>query len=244
MTIVVAGATGFLGRAAVRVLGDVVPIGRGETADGDVLVWAAGRRDSPREVHVDAAVAAARRVSRVVYLSTGEVYGDAPVPWREDAAPMPNSDYARAKLAGEAALAVIVPTVALRIGVAYGREQRPPMVLPSIVEAVRAGRPIALTEGRQTRDFVFVEDVALAIVRAVAAPAGVYNIGSGIETPVRDACELLGRLLGAPELLRFGARPMRDDDLARYVLDPSRARDVLGWRATTPLAVGLATLAE
>jgi len=244
MTIVVAGATGFLGGAAVRALGDVVAIGRGETADGDVLVWAAGRRDSPREVHVDAAVAAARRVKRVVYLSTGEVYGAAPTPWREDTTPQPTSDYARAKLAGEAALAAVAPTVVLRIGVAYGPGQKPPMVLPSIVDAVRAGQPIALTEGTQTRDFVFVDDVAEAIARAMAAPAGVYNIGSGVETRVRDACERFGELLGAPELLRFGARPMRDDDLARYVLDPSRARDVLGLRATTSLADGLRRLAE
>jgi nucleoside-diphosphate-sugar epimerase len=244
MTIVVAGATGFLGGAAVRALGDVVAIGRGETADGDVLVWAAGRRDSPREVHVDAAVAAARRVKRVVYLSTGEVYGDAPVPWREDTVPQPKSDYARAKLAGEAAVAAAAPTVVLRIGVAYGPGQKPPMVLPSIVDALRARQPIALTEGSQTRDFVFVDDVAEAIVRAVAAPAGIYNIGSGVETRIRDACDRLGHLLGAPELLQFGARPMRDDDLARYVLDGSRAADVLGWRASTALADGLVRLAE
>jgi nucleoside-diphosphate-sugar epimerase len=244
MTIVVAGATGFLGSAASRALGEVVAIGRGETADGDVLVWAAGRRDSPHDVHVDAAAAAARRVTRVVYLSTGEVYGGAPVPWREGTVPRPNSDYARGKLAGEAAVAEVAPTVVLRIGVAYGPGQRPPMVLPSIVESVRARRAIALSEGTQTRDFVFVDDVVDAIVRATAAPPGVYNIGSGVETRVRDACELLGRVLGAPELLRFGARPMRDDDLLRYVLDCSRARDAFGWRATTTLADGLAKLAE
>jgi len=245
--VVVAGAAGFLGRAVVRALAghDVVPIGRGEVAVGDAFVWAAGRREADlaanRAVHVDAAVAAARAsgASRVVYLSTGEVYGDAPVPWREDGPVQPRSAYARTKLDGEAALA---DAVVLRIGVVYGPGQAPPMVLPSIVDAVRARRPIALTAGTQTRDFVFVDDVGDAIARALAAPPGVINIGSGVETRVRDACELLGRLLGAPELLGFGARPLRDDDLARYVLDVTRARDILGWRASTPLAAGLARL--
>jgi len=68
--VVVAGVRGFIGAAAVRAIRaagcDVVPIGRDEHADGDVLVWAAGNRESPRETHVDAALAAAVGIHRVI----------------------------------------------------------------------------------------------------------------------------------------------------------------------------------
>jgi nucleoside-diphosphate-sugar epimerase len=237
--VVVAGATGFIGSAAVRAIRaagcEVVALGRGQRADGDVLVWAAGNRDSDRASHVDDAVAAARGIAHVIYLSTAEVYGDAPLPWHEDGPTLGTSDYARTKLDAEAAL----PAAAiLRLGVVYGPGQTSTMVIATVARALAAREHVALTAGEQTRDFVFVDDVADAIVAALVAQPAIINIGSGVETRVRDAIELLAG--GSSPLLGFGERAMRDGEARRYVLDIDRAVRLLGWRATTPLAAGLA----
>ncbi|HEY5944492.1 MAG TPA: NAD-dependent epimerase/dehydratase family protein [Kofleriaceae bacterium] len=251
--VALAGAHGFIGSAARRAITaaghDVIPLARGETAPCDVLVWAAGRREADfaanRAVHVDAPVAAARSAARVIYLSTGECYGDAPLPYREDGPCLGTSDYARAKLEGERALADVAPTTILRIGVGYGPGQAPRLMIPQVVAALRAGQPIALTEGTQTRDFVFVDDIAEAIVAAIdvgTAPA-VINIGSGIEITIREAARIIARALGAPEsLLGFGQIPMRQNEAMRYVLDVTRAAEVLGWKARTSFADGTARL--
>ncbi len=258
MRVAVAGAGGFLGGAVVRALAAtahvVVPIGREVAADAraDVLIWAAGRRErdaaANREVHVDAPVRAARAlaVDRVIYLSSGECYGVAPLPYREDGPALGTSAYAQAKLAGERALTAVVGpgALALRIAVGYGPGQASTMLIPSLVAALRAGRPIALTAGLQTRDFVFVDDVAAAVVAALAVDdAAIINIGSGEETRVRDLCLAVADALGAPAaLLGFGALELRPGEAMRYVLDVALAARVLGWRPITPLAAGVARL--
>lgn len=241
MRVVVAGAHGFIGSAAVRAIRaagcDVVPIERGERADGDVLVWAAGNREAGRETHVDAALAAAKGIHRVIYLSTAEVYGDAPLPWHEDGPSLGTSAYAQHKLAAETALPA---ATILRLGVVYGPGQTPGMVLASVAYALATDQHVALTAGDQTRDFVYVDDVADAIVAALVAQPAIINISSGVETRVRDAVELLA---GGPDPhLGFGERVMREGEPRRYVLDVTRASQLLGWRAVTPLAEGLARL--
>jgi nucleoside-diphosphate-sugar epimerase len=251
--VIVGGGRGFIGAAVCRALAqaghEAVPIGRGEAAAGDALIWAAGKKlpdlDANRAVHVAAAAAAVRAsgASRVIYLSSGECYGEAPLPWREDGPALGTTAYARAKLEGEAAVAALAPAAVLRLGVVYGPGQQPGMLLPAIAAALRAGRHVALTSGEQTRDFVAVEDVAAAVLAALAAPPGLVNVGSGREVAVRDVCEQLGRLLGGTHLLGFGELVRRSDDPVRYVLAVERAAAVLGWRATTSLAEGLARLA-
>lgn len=258
MRVVVGGGRGFIGSAICRALTaaghDAIAIGRGEMARGDVLVWAAGKKqptlDANRAVHLTAAVEALRTsgATRAIYLSSGECYGEAPLPFREDGPTLATTPYALAKLEGEAALAAQVPTVALRLAVVYGPGQQPPMFLPSIVRAIRAGEHVALTDGTQTRDFVFVDDVAGAVVAAVSkwgpSPfSSLINIGSGVETRVRELGEQLGRLLGGAHLLGWGERVRGPNDPARYVLAVERAAEGLGWRATTPLDVGLRLLA-
>jgi UDP-glucose 4-epimerase len=263
LRIVVAGATGFIGRRTAAALVEaghtVADLPRAEIAailDGgrggaaDVLVWAAGSRQPDRaanvQLHATAPVACARAlgVRHAVYLSSGEVYGAAPLPYREDGPVLGTSDYAAGKLAGETELAAVVSTASLRLGLVYGPGCKPPMLIPRVVAALRAAEHVALTHGQQTRDLVFVDDVARAVVRAVeAAAAATFNIASGTEVRIRDVVEALARALGADAgLLGFGEVAVRPDEALRYVLDVTRARDVLGWTATTPLAEGLARL--
>ena len=255
MRVAVAGAGGFIGTAAVRALTaaghDVHGFDRDDAVPRcDALVWAAGAREATleanRAVHVGAAVAAvqASGAAHVVYLSSGECYGDVPLPYRENGSALGASDYARAKLEGERAVGEVVPTTVLRLGVVYGPGQSPTMFIPQLVATLRRGEMFAMTQGTQTRDFVFVDDVAEAITSALAAaPAAVVNIASGEEIMVRDAARAIARAIGADEmLLGIGQLPLRRGEVMRYVLDVSLAARVLDWRSRTSLEAGAARL--
>jgi nucleoside-diphosphate-sugar epimerase len=259
LRVAVGGGRGFIGAAVCRALAaaghDAIAFGREGAAAGgaDVLVWAGGGREPDpaalRAVHVDAPVAAARVLAprAIVYLSSAELYGGAPVPFREDGPIDPRTPYAQAKRDGELAIAAAAPRViVLRPGVVYGPGQPERMLFAKVAAALAAGARVALSPGDQTRDFVWIDDVAALVARAALAdaPAGVYNAGTGREVSVRDACLGIAAALGADRaaLLDFGAQPYRAGEQMRYALDPARAAAALGWRATVSLEDGLARL--
>jgi UDP-glucose 4-epimerase len=264
MTTAIAGARGFIGRALARALpGPLLPFGREGLPDRtcpqiDTLIWAAGTRDGDpsrlEEAHVAAplralTLAAAHGLERLVYLSSGEVYGPGAVPYREDQPLAGTSDYARAKLRGEQRLAdhaasLGVTLVVVRPGVVYGPGQREGMLIPSLLAALRAGRRFPCTRGEQTRDFLHVDDLVrlLARCRDPDAPAGTYNAATGRETPVADLIIKIAARFGRPDLPDLGALPYRDGEAMRYVLDPARAAARLGFRAAIDLDRGLSTL--
>lgn len=134
------------------------------------------------------------------------------------------------------------PTVELRLYTPYGPGDRPERLIPSIIAAVRAGRPVPLSAGEQERDFVYIDDVIDAFVAAAehrgSQPAA-YNIGSGSPTKVRELARLLLDLLGAPELARFGAIPNRPDEIMHMAADITAARRDLHWQPRVTLSDGL-----
>jgi len=92
-------------------------------------------------------------------------------------------------------------------------------------------------DGRQTRDYVYVADVVAATLAASSGSAGVYNVGTGIETSVLELAEGCKRASGVDAEIVFD--PPRLGELARSVLDPSRAEKALGWRPANSLDHGL-----
>lgn len=258
------GATGFIGGrvvlAAEAAGHDVVRCGREIGSPGslraDAIVWAAGSRDldgeSAREAHLEGPLRLleAARPRRFVYLSSGEVYGRRAVPFREGDAPAPETAYGRLKLLAESALAEHAGDTSiglLRVGVAYGPEQRGTPLIPSAMKALVERRAFATTSGDKTRDFVHVRDVAGAVVASVERPEvqGVVNVGSDREVPIGWVTRRLVRLCSVVAredlrpLLRQGERPERPGDQQRYRLACDRASVTLGWRAETSLAAGL-----
>ncbi|MCB2223883.1 MAG: GDP-mannose 4,6-dehydratase [Actinobacteria bacterium] len=107
-----------------------------------------------------------------------------------------------------------------------------------IEQMLADARPTVYGDGNQTRDFVYVADVVDAFARAADAGSGVFlNVASGVETSVVELYDLVARLVGYPVRPDFTAP--RAGDVPRSVLDPSRAKAVLGWEPWTPLDEGL-----
>lgn len=129
----------------------------------------------------------------------------------------------------------------LAMGNVYGPRQRAADgVVASFVDALANGRaPIVHGNGKQTRDFIFIDDTVDAIARATDRAGGlVVNVGTGIATSIADLWSVMAGA-ASPVPRTSAARP---NDLARLSLSPVRARIQLGWSPFTSLKDGLATL--
>jgi UDP-glucose 4-epimerase len=193
--------------------------------------------------------AARATAARVVFTSSGgAIYGECERPARESDEPQPLSPYAASKLAGEEYLATWnrlygAAHVACRLANVYGPRQLSTLeggVVAVFLDRLRAGQEtVIFGDGEQTRDFVFVGDVVAALLAAAAAPAGgLYNVGSGVATTVRELHRLCAEVSGVAQEPRLAAE--RAGDLRHSVIDPSLAARELGWRPETGLAAGLA----
>jgi UDP-glucose 4-epimerase len=195
-------------------------------------------------------------VARFVFASTGgAIYGEGDgrdLPLAEDAECRPDAQYGASKLAAEGYLGLYhrlhgVETIALRLGNVYGPRQDPhgeAGVVAIFSSALLDGRrPRVFGDGRQTRDYVFVADVAAAFVEAsTRGAARPYNIGTGAETSVLDLGRRLAAICGRefdPEIA-----PARLGEVQRISIDPALAERDLGWRAEHDLDRGLGLTAD
>jgi len=187
---------------------------------------------------------------RVVMMSSGgTVYGAPEVPpFAEDCDPHPVNAYGEAKLALEEQVrASGLESVSLRMANAYGPGQRPAPgqgVLAHWMEAILAGGEVHLYgDPDATRDYVYVDDIASAVLAAhrADAPPAVVNVGTGVPTTLDALLEAL-EFAVAPARFDTVRHPARDTDTAHSALDISVARDALGWRPVVPLGEGVARM--
>ena len=189
-------------------------------------------------------------VTRVIYASSGgAVYGDTEVmPTPEDHAPHPASPYGVSKLTVEHYLGCWaglygIRAVALRYANVYGPRQSPrgeAGVVAIFSHRILHGQPVLVNgDGLQTRDYVYVEDVADANLAALEDPAaaGPVNIGTGIETSVVDLVERLRASAGTAVEARHG--PAMPGEQRRSVLAIGHAKEMLGWQPRVALTEGL-----
>ncbi|HXQ75818.1 MAG TPA: NAD-dependent epimerase/dehydratase family protein [Acidimicrobiales bacterium] len=187
------------------------------------------------------------RYRRFVYTSTSEVYGDVAVPFREDALVDPLSPYAVSKYAGERFCRMLHrgrawPIVVVRPFNAYGPAQSPDRIVPEIIVKGLRRERLAMTEGRQTREFNYVEDLVDGFVRAatVADIEGeVFNIGGGEEISMRDLATTILALMGDPITAELGALPDRPTEIWSMRSDVTKASARLGLAPARPLREGL-----
>jgi UDP-glucose 4-epimerase len=196
------------------------------------------------------------RARRVISASSAAVYGEpAELPLPEQAAKSPANPYGDSKLAAELALieelgASETDFASFRFSNVYGPMQDAHGeggVVAIFADRLAAGLPPRIYgDGKQTRDFVYVCDLATAVVDALLTrerlaiegldgPA--YNISTGEEVSVLDLAERMS--LAAGRSAGHESAPAREGDVVRSALDPRKAHEVFGWRARTPLDQGL-----
>lgn len=196
------------------------------------------------------------RVSRVVFASSAAVYGsNPPVPTPVDAALSPSSPYALSKRYGEQlATQTPIETVALRYFNVFGPRQDPTgeysAVIPAFIDRMVEGeRPVIYGDGEQTRDFVFVDDVVRANIRAAEASfpdaatpnsdvGRTYNVATGTRISITELVELLN------DVLDTNLDPIYDEprpgDVRHSGADITNARKQLAYEPTVSLRDGLA----
>jgi nucleoside-diphosphate-sugar epimerase len=186
-------------------------------------------------------------LQRFVYASSSSVYGDAErYPTDEGLLPRPFSPYGVSKLAGEHLVLLYgrnfgLPVAALRYFTVYGPRQRPDMAFHKFCRAMLRGEEIPVYgDGKQSRDFTFIDDAIEANVRAWtrSAPQGVYNVGGGSQVDVLQSIGILEGALGVKARLRFEPRPPGDP--LRTRADATRLRTDLDYATRVGIEDGLA----
>src|SRR5690242_20692359 len=195
-------------------------------------------------------------VQRVVFASSCALYGERPeLPSHEALLPNPLSPYAVHKLTGEGLCGVFtrafgLETVALRYFNVFGPRQDPASdyaaAIPKLTRALARGvNPVVFGDGEQTRDFVYVENVAKANILAADAPAAVgqvINIGCGESISINGMLRVAADVLGVR--LQPECREPRAGDVQHSRADISRAKTLLGYEPTVGFREGLARTIE
>lgn len=196
------------------------------------------------------------RITRFVFTSTGgAIYGDFNRPPNVENYPKdPESPYAVSKLSAEYYMACYgrlhgMECAAVRFGNVYGPRQDPhgeAGVVAIFCTRILDGKPLTIFgDGTQTRDYVYVGDVANAVLMAATrdipaadrVDARAFNVGTGVGTSVLDLAQMLQAQTATSLPIEFA--PRRPGEQQESVLDVSKSRDVLGWTPRTELRDGL-----
>jgi nucleoside-diphosphate-sugar epimerase len=189
---------------------------------------------------------------RFVHTGSSMEYGPRNVPHVEDENPAPLTPRGVAKLGTtllcrQRALSEGFPAVTVRIFSAYGPWEGPGRFVPAAVRAALFGTELSLTKAGIRRDFVYVDDVVGAILRALTAggvDGEIVNVGRGEETTNEEIVAILEEVLDCRIAVRRGAFPSRPGDVPHSRADLSKAVRLLGWRPAVSLREGLARTAK
>jgi UDP-glucose 4-epimerase len=181
-----------------------------------------------------------------VYASSSSVYGDAETfPTPETANPKPISPYGVTKLAGEHLCYLYwknfgVPFISLRYFTVYGPRQRPDMAFHRFIKAMLKGKEIIVYgDGKQTRDFTYIDDAVEANLLAMRSEAigEVFNIGGGSRITINEAIRLLEGIMGKRARVRYVER--QKGDVRHTAADITKARKILGYEPKVRIEEGL-----
>lgn len=186
-----------------------------------------------------------KNLKKFVYASSSSVYGDVPLPMKEDMRLQPVSPYGVTKLAAEHLCYLYwknfgLPTVSLRYFTVYGPRQRPDMAINKFVTAILNEKPITLYgDGTQTRDFTFVSDIVDANLKALTSgsPGSVFNIGGGSRITVNELIRELEKNCNKHAKIQFAGQ--QKGDVKDTLADIRKAEAELGWKPRVPIGDGV-----
>lgn len=195
-------------------------------------------------------------IKRVILASSATVYGNqGKQPVNEAMLPRPGVPYAVSKLAAEQYLFNIgqlsgFETVALRIFNTYGPGQHlppahPPVIPQFVQQIIGHGSVVINGDGRQTRDFVYIDDVVDALIQAAQAAnvdREIINVGSGVEVSLNELIEQIAQTVGEKASILYNHDA--SGGIARLVADLGKAKTLLGYTPSIQLASGLGQLIE
>jgi nucleoside-diphosphate-sugar epimerase len=183
---------------------------------------------------------------RAVFAGTCSEYGHPVNGVCDEQTPLaPNNLYGECKAGlGRLALATSaelgVRTAWSRIFFAYGPHEHPKRLVSSVARSLLLGEPALCSHGRQVRDYLFTPDISGALVHLLEGEfEGAVNVGSGEGVSLRELVGRLAAIIGAPELVEFGAIEAGPNEPPVLVADVGRLRDEIGWRAAHDLDRGL-----
>jgi nucleoside-diphosphate-sugar epimerase len=198
------------------------------------------------------------RIKRVVYAASSSAYGDTPtLPKHEGMLPNPISPYAVAKLAGEYYMASFyrcygLETVALRYFNIFGPRQDPGspysgVLAKFITQMLKGERPTIFGNGKQSRDFTYIDNVVSANLLAAKAPAAqvagqVFNIATGTRVDLNQTFQWLKKIIGYNGDVNYA--PERAGDVKHSLADLSRAERHLGYKPLVNFEEGLRRTVE
>ncbi|MGH7021907.1 MAG: NAD-dependent epimerase/dehydratase family protein [Brevundimonas sp.] len=177
-----------------------------------------------------------------------EEYGAGPSPFVETQREAPCSPYSFAQVACAHLSQMMQPhlafaVVTLRPTLIYGPDQSSEFLIPSLIRSLLRGRRFTLTEGRQRRDLLHVDDfvsAALAAAQGKDLRGAVLNIANGEGHAIRDVAMRIAGMLDATDRLDIGGAPERASEIFDLVGDATLARERIGWRPEVSLEDGLA----
>lgn len=195
-----------------------------------------------------------RRVRKIVYASSSSVYGNPEcMPISEEHPLHPISPYGASKLAGEKYCKVYqrlygMDTVILRYFTVYGPRQRPDMAIFRFVKQISEGkRPVVYGDGKQTRDFTYVDDVVAGTIAAAQTEgyAGeAFNLGGGHRISVNDLLQRLIKLCGKEDVVKPIYERAKSGDVKDTHADISKAKKILDYKPEKDLEDGLRSFIE
>lgn len=183
----------------------------------------------------------------VVVTGSVEEYGISMPPFTEEMRERPTTTYSLSKACQSHICDWFyrvhgLPVVVLRPSIIYGPAQRETMFLPALITTLLRDEQFKMTQGEQKRDFIFVEDVVDAMLKAAVsdiARGEIINIGLGKSVKIQSIALRVASDLNRTHLLTLGALPYRQNESFAYALDVNKARQLLNWKATTKLDEGL-----
>ena len=185
-------------------------------------------------------------IVRFVQLGSSDEYGAIPCPQQESIREAPITPYSLAKVAVTHFLQMLwrtekLPSVIIRLFLTYGPGQDKKRFIPQVISGCLENRKFPLSEGKQVRDFCYIEDVVNGIIAALESPEAcgeVINLSSGSPVTIKSVVEKVQSIIGSgvPE---YGKIPYRPGENMELYADTEKSRSILGWEPKFRLSAGL-----